>query len=60
MQTHVGFIVGSVIASVVLIAGIIGLVLSKRRGDTSTWAGWAVLFGVCALASAVINLGIAK
>jgi len=39
LQTHVGFIVGSVIASVVLIAGIIGLVLSKRRGDTSTWAG---------------------
>ena len=55
---HIGFIVGSTIASAVLIAGIIGWLLSKRKGYKNVWAGWAIVFGVFALISAVINAGI--
>lgn len=55
---EIGFIVGIIISVLVLIIGIIGILLSKKSGVKNKWAWWAVVFGVCALISAVINLKI--
>lgn len=55
---EIGFIVGIIIAVLVLITGGIGLLVSKKKGAKNKWAWWAIAFGVCALISAGINLGI--
>jgi len=55
---EIGFIVGIIISVSVLITGIMGLIVSKKKGAKNKWAWWAIVFGVCALISAVINLRI--
>lgn len=50
-----GWIVGTSISLVVLLAGIVGIVTSKLKRQRNRWAGWFILFGCCAIASAFIN-----
>jgi len=50
-----GWIVGVTIATIVLLVGIYGSLRSRRRKLKNKWAGWFVLFGICAWISAFIN-----
>ncbi|CAI6079073.1 hypothetical protein PAECIP112173_02609 [Paenibacillus sp. JJ-100] len=50
-----GWIVGITFSSIVLLIGIYGVMNSRRKGVRNKWAWWFVLFGCCALVSAVIN-----
>jgi hypothetical protein len=52
---HPGFIVGTSLATVALIAGLIGLVNGRRRRERRQWPGWLIVFGVSAWISALIN-----
>lgn len=52
---EVGFIVGSILALVILCVGIIGLLVSKHKREKNKWAWAAIIFSACALVSAVIN-----
>jgi len=49
-----GWIVGITFSSIVLIIGVYGVLDSKRRHVRNKWAWWFILFGCCALVSAVI------
>lgn len=50
-----GWIVGITFSSIILIIGVYGVFNSKRRHVRNKWAWWFILFGCCALVSAVIN-----
>ena len=50
------FIVGTGIAILLLLLGIIGLLVSKQRGARNKWSWWLILFGCCAIVSAIFNL----
>ncbi|MBR2563352.1 MAG: hypothetical protein IKE29_01855 [Paenibacillus sp.] len=50
-----GWIVGITFSSIVLLLGIYGVMNSRRKRVRNKWAWWFVLFGCCALVSAVIN-----
>lgn len=54
---EVGWIVGTSLAVLILIAGVIGLLVSRQNGRKSKWAWWFILFGCCAVISALINSG---
>lgn len=53
-----GFIVGTSLAVLILITGIVGLLISKQKGKKNKWAFWFILFGCCAIISAFINAGL--
>lgn len=55
---EIGFVVGIMLAIIILCVGIIGILVSKHKGKKNKWAWWAIIFSICALISAVINLGI--
>lgn len=50
-----GWIVGTSVAVLVLLVGIVGVVTSKQKRQRNRWAGWFILFGCCAIISAFIN-----
>ncbi|WP_342552476.1 hypothetical protein [Paenibacillus sp. FSL R7-0652] len=50
-----GWIVGITFSIIILIIGIYGVINSRHRRVSTKWAWWFVLFGCCALVSAVIN-----
>ncbi|WP_338588339.1 hypothetical protein V6669_23690 [Paenibacillus sp. Y5S-9] len=50
-----GWIVGISFSSIVLLIGIYGALNSRRRLTKNKWAWWFILFGCCALFSAIIN-----
>ncbi|WP_454191658.1 hypothetical protein [Paenibacillus sp. Marseille-Q7038] len=50
-----GFIVGTSLAVLVLLTGIVGLLISKQKRKKNKWAWWFILFGCCAIISAFIN-----
>ncbi|GIP42629.1 hypothetical protein J45TS6_10880 [Paenibacillus sp. J45TS6] len=52
-----GFIVGTSLAVLILVTGIVGLLISKQKRKKNTWAWWFILFGCCAIISAFINAG---
>lgn len=52
-----GFIVGTSLAVLILVTGIVGLLISKQKGKKNKWAFWFILFGCCAIISAFINAG---
>lgn len=51
----IGWIVGSSLATVVLVAGIINLFIGIRKNNHLRWPWWFIGFGVAALISAAIN-----
>ncbi|MCG7382462.1 hypothetical protein [Paenibacillus sp. ACRRY] len=51
----IGWIVGSSLATAVLLMGIIGLILGRRKGNIVRWPWWFIGFGAAALVSAAIN-----
>ncbi|CAM3053819.1 hypothetical protein P4H27_19475 [Paenibacillus taichungensis] len=51
----IGWIVGSSLATVVLLAGIISLFIGIRKSNHRRWPWWFIGFGVAALVSAAIN-----
>ncbi|WP_413377608.1 hypothetical protein [Paenibacillus taichungensis] len=51
----IGWIVGSSLATVVLLTGIISLISSMRKNNNRRWPWWFIGFGVAALVSAAIN-----
>ncbi|WP_179282919.1 MULTISPECIES: hypothetical protein [Paenibacillus] len=52
----IGWIVGSSLATLVLLAGIISLFISIRKSKNHRrWPWWLIGFGVAALVSAAIN-----
>ncbi|WP_211750301.1 hypothetical protein [Paenibacillus sp. Marseille-Q4541] len=53
-----GFIVGTSLAVLVLLTGIVGLLISKQKRKKNKWAWWLILFGCCAIISAFINAGL--
>lgn len=52
---HIGFLVGTIIATALIILGSIAIVLAKKNSKRSKWAIWAIFIGIIALISAVIN-----
>ncbi|WP_405170499.1 hypothetical protein MHI12_23455 [Paenibacillus sp. FSL H8-0280] len=50
-----GWIVGISFSSIVLLIGINGALNGRRRQARNKWAWWFILFGCCALVSAIIN-----
>lgn len=50
-----GWIVGTSVSILVLLGGIVGLLVSKRKKTENKWAWWFILFGCCAIISAFIN-----
>ncbi|WP_199794823.1 hypothetical protein [Paenibacillus faecalis] len=50
-----GWIVGITFSVIVLLIGIWGLLDSRRKRVKNKWAGWFILFGICAIISAFIN-----
>ncbi|WP_186327850.1 hypothetical protein [Paenibacillus xylanexedens] len=50
-----GWIVGISFSTIVLLIGIYGALNSRRRQARKKWALWFILFGCCALVSAIIN-----
>lgn len=52
---YIGFIVGIVIATVMIILGGIAIVIAKKNNKRSKWAIWSILIGIVALISAAIN-----
>jgi len=52
---NIPFMVGTGIAILLLLVGIIGLMMSKKKGTPNKWAIWLIIFACCALVSAVIN-----
>lgn len=55
---HPGFIVGIVVATALIIFGIISLISDKKNNKSKKWAVWLIVAGVVALISAVINYNI--
>lgn len=53
-----GFIVGIVLAVAILCAGIVGLLTSNHKKRRNKWAWIAIIFSICALISALVNLGV--
>ncbi|CAM4335094.1 DUF308 domain-containing protein [Paenibacillus tarimensis] len=53
-----GWIVGTSLAVLILLAGVIGLAVSKQNRRKNRWGWWFVIFGVCAIISAFVNLSI--
>lgn len=51
----IGWIVGSSLATAVLLMGIIDLILGRRKGNIVRWPWWFIGFGAAALVSAAIN-----
>lgn len=52
---HIGHIVGSSFAVLLIICGIIAAVLAKKNQKKSKWGIGVIIFGIIALISAVIN-----
>jgi hypothetical protein len=53
---EIGWYVGTGVSVVVLVVGVVAWIRSQRRRVRNRWAGWFILFGVCALVSAYVNL----
>ncbi|MFS0869622.1 hypothetical protein [Paenibacillus xylanilyticus] len=51
----IGWIVGSSLATAVLLTGIIYLFVGYRKNTKVRWPWWLIGFGVAALVSAAIN-----
>lgn len=52
---NIPFMVGTGVAVLLLLVGIFGLLMSKKKGTPNKWAWWLIIFACCALVSAVIN-----
>lgn len=52
---YIGYIVGTIIAVSLIICGGTAAVLAKKNQKKNKWAIWAIIFGIVALISAVIN-----
>ncbi len=52
---HIGYIVGSIVAVSLIICGVAAMVLAKKKQKKTKWAIWAIIWGIVALISAVIN-----
>ena len=52
---HIGYIVGAIVAVSLIICGCVAVVHAKKNHKKNKWAVWAIIFGVVALISAVIN-----
>jgi hypothetical protein len=52
---HIGYIVGSSVAVLLIICGVVAAIIAKRNQKRSKWAIGAIIFGIFALISAVIN-----
>lgn len=52
---NIPFIVGTGVAILLILVGISGMLVSKRRGTKNKWSWWLILFGCCAVVSAFIN-----
>ncbi len=52
---YIGFVVGIIISIIVLVIGIMGMIVAKKKGESSKWALYFIVFAICALISAVIN-----
>lgn len=50
-----GWIVGTSVAVLVLLTGIVGILVSNQKRTKNKWAWWFILFGVLAIVSAFIN-----
>lgn len=55
---HIGYIVGIIVAISLIISGGIGVILAKKNGKKNKWAMWAIIFGIVALISGVINFNL--
>lgn len=52
---HIGYIVGTILAVLLIICGSTAVVFAKKNHKKNKWAIWAIVFGIIALISAVIN-----
>lgn len=52
---HIGYIVGTIVAVFIIICGCIGVIYAKKNQTKDKWAMWAIILGIAALISAVIN-----
>lgn len=51
----IGIISGMIFGILLLIISFVSLLVSKRKGEENKWARWVILFGCCAIISAIIN-----
>jgi hypothetical protein len=52
---YAGWIVGTGVAVLLLLAGIVGQIVSRQRRVKNKWAWWCILIGCMAIVSAFIN-----
>ncbi|MGE6256332.1 hypothetical protein ACQKCU_00265 [Heyndrickxia sporothermodurans] len=51
----IGIISGMIFGILLLIISFVSLLVSKRKGVENKWARWGILFGCCAIISAITN-----
>ncbi|MDN3954583.1 hypothetical protein [Sporolactobacillus laevolacticus] len=50
-----GTILGAILGVLLLIVGSVSLLVSKSKGIENKWAWWVILFGCCAIMTAIVN-----
>ncbi|WP_156304722.1 hypothetical protein [Lysinibacillus sp. FJAT-14745] len=52
---EIPFLVGTIVAVLLLFAGIFGLIVGKKNGKLNKWAWWLIIIACCAFISGIIN-----
>ncbi len=52
---YIGYIVGTIIAVLVIACGCVAAIHAKKNQKKCKWAIWAIIFGIVAMITAVIN-----
>ncbi len=51
----IGIISELILGILVLIISFVSLFISRRKGTENKWARWVILFGCCAIITAIVN-----
>ncbi|WP_157800111.1 hypothetical protein [Sporolactobacillus pectinivorans] len=52
---EIGIILGLILGALLLIIGIVSLLVCKLKSIENKWAWWVILFGCCAIITAIVN-----